>query len=86
MQADAEHQQHHADIGQLQGQIGVGDKTGGERPDHDTGQKIANQRRQLQPMRQRAQHKSQAEADNDHADQGRMEFHARIMGQENSGG
>ncbi len=42
MQAHAEHQQHHADLGQLLGQMGVGDEPRRERPDRDAGQQIAD--------------------------------------------
>ncbi len=45
MQADAEHQQDDADLGQLVGELLVGDEAGRERPDQHAGQQIADQRR-----------------------------------------
>ena len=52
MQADAEHQQDNADVGQLRGEIAIGDVSRRERPHQDAGEQIADQRRQMQPVRQ----------------------------------
>ena len=46
VQADAEHQQDDADLGELAGEILVGDKARRERADDDAGEQIADQRRQ----------------------------------------
>ena len=45
MQPDAEHQQDHADLGELVGEVLVGDEAGRERSDRDAGEQIADQRR-----------------------------------------
>ena len=51
MQPDAEHQQDDADLGQFVGELLVGDVARRERPDHDAGQQIADQRREPQALR-----------------------------------
>jgi hypothetical protein len=48
MQADAEHQQDDADLGQFVGEILIGDITGREGPDGDAGEEIADQGRKAQ--------------------------------------
>ncbi len=52
MQPHAEHQQNDADLGELDGDVLVGDKAGGEGPDGDARQQIADQRRQLEAVAQ----------------------------------
>ena len=47
MQADAEHQEDDADLGELVGEALVGDEAGRERPDGDAGEQIADERREL---------------------------------------
>ena len=66
MQADPEHQQDDPDLGQLGGKFRVGDKTDGVRADDNPRDQISNERRQLQPIGQHAEHEGQHEA----ADQG----------------
>ena len=51
VQADPEHQQDHADFGELIGDALIGDKTGREGADGDAGEEIADQRRQLEKLR-----------------------------------
>ena len=51
MQADAEHQQDDADLGELGRQRLIGDEARRERADHDAGEQIADQRRDPQPVR-----------------------------------
>ena len=51
VQPDAEHQQDDADLGQLLGQVPVGDEAGRVRPDDDPGQQVADDRRQPEPVR-----------------------------------
>ena len=63
MEPDAEHQQDHADLGELVGDVLVGDIAGRERPDQDTGEQIADQRRELEAMHQYAQGECEHEAD-----------------------
>ena len=79
MQANAEHQKDHPDIGELQCQVGVGDETGGERADHDPGQQIADQGRQLQAQRRGAHHKGQAQAHDENSDQRRHFMHGATI-------
>ena len=62
MQADAEHQQDHADLGQLRRQGLVGDEAGRERPDHDAREQVAHQRRQ--PQRAGPAHRARTPARN----------------------
>ena len=50
--ADAEHQQHDADLGQLRGEVRVGHEPRGMRADGDAGDQIADDGRQTQPHRQ----------------------------------
>ena len=50
LQADAEHQQDHADLGELLGDVAIGDEPGRVRPDHQPGQEVADDRRQLQAL------------------------------------
>jgi hypothetical protein len=44
VQADAEHEQHHADLGQLPGHGAIGDEPRAERADRDARDKVAHQR------------------------------------------
>ena len=52
MQPHAEHQENDADLGELVGDVLVGDKARRERPDDDAGHEIADQRRQLEAIAQ----------------------------------
>src|SRR5581483_1108766 len=52
MQADAEHQEHHADLGELARQLAVGDESRRRRTDDDARGEVAHQRREPEPMRQ----------------------------------
>ena len=61
VQADAEHQQHHADLGQLRGEADVGHEARRGRPDQHAGQQVADQRRQPQPRRDETEHQRQPE-------------------------
>ena len=63
MEPDAEHQQNDADLGELVGDVLVGDIAGRERPDQDAGEQIADQRRELEAMHQYAQGEGEHEAD-----------------------
>ena len=72
MQADAEHQQDDADLGELVGHALVGDEARRERPDQHAGEQIADQRRDAEAMRQRAEHEGQHEADDDRGDERRV--------------
>jgi len=63
MQADAEHQEDDADIGKLGGERLIGDDSGRERSDDDTSNQVADNRRKAQAVRNRAEDKGQAYAD-----------------------
>jgi hypothetical protein len=69
VQPDAEHQQDHADLGELVGKSLVGDIAGREGPDRDARQQISDQRRNPQPLRARRQDEGQDQADHDGRDQ-----------------
>jgi hypothetical protein len=71
----AEHQQDHADIGEVVGDALIGDESGRERPDHHAGEEIANERRNLQPVRNRAEAERQHQADHDGRYEGRVFDH-----------
>lgn len=75
MQADAEHQQHHPDLGQLAGQLHVGDEARRARPDHHAGQQVAHQGRHAQARRGQAQHEGQPETGGQEGDQGDVVGH-----------
>ena len=76
MQADPEHQQDDADLGELQRQVLVGDKARRERADRDAGEQVSDQRRDPQPVGDRAKDKGEADAEDDRRDQrGRVVLH-----------
>ena len=60
MQPHPEHQQDYADIGHLLRQSLVSDEAGRRWADQDTRQKVAQQRRKLQPAGNRAKYKGKA--------------------------
>lgn len=64
-EADAEHQQHDADVGELRGERGVADKPRRVRADRDAGQQIAEQRRLTQALGERAEGGGGDERDRD---------------------
>ena len=70
MQADAEHQQDDADLGELTRERLVGDEAGRRRADQHAGDEIADERRQAQPMGHRAEHPGKGQRNNDGGDQG----------------
>ncbi len=51
-QAHPEQEQDHADLGELLGDLAVGDEAGGERAHQDAGHQVADEGRQRQPVRQ----------------------------------
>ena len=69
MQADAEHQQDHADLGQLAGQCQVGDEARRVRPDQHAGEQVADQRRQPQLARDHPQQQCRGQGGNQRGDQ-----------------
>ncbi|MNZ75808.1 hypothetical protein D3C78_942950 [compost metagenome] len=62
MQADAEHQQDDAKLGNLLGKCLVGDIAGSERTGQYAGQQVAHQRRDAQALGQGAENEGQDEA------------------------
>jgi hypothetical protein len=62
LQADAEHQQDDADFGQLLGQRRVGDEARRMRSDERTGQEIADDGREANPLGEISQDKRRGEA------------------------
>src|SRR5437868_7282432 len=75
MQADAEHQQDDADFRELLRQALVGIEAGRIGADRDTGEEVADKRRDAQAVCDRAEDKRQADADNDRRNQGRCMRH-----------
>ncbi|MNV33862.1 hypothetical protein D3C71_1252500 [compost metagenome] len=69
VQADAEHQQHHAQLGQLVGQCLVGDEARSERADADASNQVTDQRRQAQLVGQRAEDEGEPETNGNDVDQ-----------------
>jgi hypothetical protein len=64
-----EHQQDHADLGELLGQRDVGDEPWGIRSHRHARQEIAYDRRQAQPHREQAEQKREAETRGDGGDE-----------------
>ncbi len=79
MQADAEHQQDDADLGQLVGEALVGDEARREGPDQHAGQQIADQRRDAQAVGERAEDEGQHQPHDDGRDQRRVVVHLRDL-------
>ncbi len=68
VQPDAKHQQDDADFGELARHTRVGDETRREGADENAGDKIADERRQPQPVGDIAEDRRQHEADGDRRD------------------
>jgi hypothetical protein len=69
LQADAEHQQDHADFGQLLGKRRVGDEAGRVRPDEGAGQEVADDRGQADPLGDVSQEQGGGEPSGEREDQ-----------------
>ena len=69
VQADAEHQQDDADLGEFRGELCIAHEAGGERADDHARDQVSNQRRQLQTGRDHAEDKGQAQANGQKRDQ-----------------
>ncbi len=61
MQADAKHQQHHADFGQLTCQSNIRNESRRGRSNHDAGGKVADQRRQFQAHSNKSEHQRESQ-------------------------
>ncbi len=77
MQADAEHQQDDAHLGQLQRQMLVGDEAWRVRADQHAGEQIADERRDAEAVGERAEDERKPETGDDGGDQGRVMRHRR---------
>ena len=69
-QADPEHQQDDADLGELAGEIDVGDEARREGAHGDAGQQVADEWRQAQPASHEAAAEGQDQAHHDGGDEG----------------
>jgi hypothetical protein len=69
MQADAEHQQDHADFRDLGSEVGIGDEARRERPDGDAGDEVAHERRQAHACGEESKSEREDEADGDECDE-----------------
>ena len=78
MQSYPEHQQDDPDFGQFVGQRSVGNETGGEGTNHDPGDKITDERREFEAMRDRPHDEGNNETGDNRADQGRVMGHSRL--------
>ena len=76
MQADAEHQQHHADFGELRGGVDIGNEARCRRADDDAGDEVADQGRQLDAFGNEAEDQRDAETGGQSGNQGDIVFHA----------
>jgi hypothetical protein len=78
VQADAEHQQDHADFGELAGQLDIGNEARRARTDYDPGDEVADQWRHLEPRcREPGEHR-QSERRGDGRQQADFVRHTRI--------
>jgi hypothetical protein len=81
VQADAEHQQDDADLGELAGERAVAHEARRVGADEDAREEIAHQRRQAQALRQHSADEGQHEAQGDDGDQlGRVRHGSGISG------
>jgi hypothetical protein len=75
MQADAEHEEDDAHLGELARQLAVGDQTEGERAGEDAGDQIPDEGRQPQPVRGEPEDEGEDEGGGDSRDQCRLMRH-----------
>jgi hypothetical protein len=71
MQADAEHQEDDANLGELGRETRIGDKARRERADRDACEEIADERRYLQALGDGAEDEGEDDARDNRRDQGR---------------
>ena len=69
MQADAEHQQHDADLRELRREMHIGDETGRRRPDQNTRQEVTNQGRNPEALGDETQDQGDAKTGGNRGDQ-----------------
>jgi hypothetical protein len=70
LEADAEHQQDDADLGQLLGQRGVGDETGSMRAHERPGEQVADDGRKTEALCEVAKYQRRTEAPRQREDEG----------------
>jgi hypothetical protein len=75
VQSNAEHEQHHANLGDLPRDFDIAQETGGGRADEDTGQQLPHQRRELDPRSEDAQHESEPKSRSNGRNQGNAMRH-----------
>ncbi len=80
MQPDAEHQEDDADLGELVGDVLVGDEARREGPDGDAGEQIADERRKLEAVGSDPEAEGEHEADGEGRDEGRHMQHRASFG------
>ena len=73
--ADAEHEEDHADLGELVGDRLVGDEARGEGADRDAGDQVADDGRHAQAAGDRTEQEGEPEAPGDRRDERRGVFH-----------
>ncbi len=78
--ADAEHQQDDAELGELRGDARVGSDARGERPDDDAGGDVADDRGQPQPSGDEAADESGSQPDRDGRDENGLVVHGSSRG------
>ena len=72
---DAEHQQDHAEFGELERDIGIGDKPGRERPDQDAGHDVPDDRGQPDMPGDEPADERSGQADRDGGDENGLVVH-----------
>ncbi len=75
LDADPEHQQDHAELGELEGDVRVGDEPGRERPDHDTGDDVPDDRGQAHAAGDETADERGGQADRDGRDENGLVVH-----------
>ena len=80
LDADAEHQQDHADLGELECDFGVRGEAWRERPDHDSGEQIPDDRRETETSRDERPDQGRGQSDRDRRDEGGLVGHGRVLG------
>ena len=80
LDADAEHQQDHADLGELESELRVRGEAGRERSDQDPGEQIADDRRETEPSGDERPDQGRGQSDGDRRDEGGLVGHGRVLG------
>jgi hypothetical protein len=69
---NTEHEQNHADFGELRGELTICDEARRKRPDDDTGDQITSERREPRAQRDESQQECQRQPDGKGGDQCRF--------------